>query len=156
VITSVLFVCLGNICRSPLADGITRHYVQQMGLDIEVDSCGTGDWHIGEAPCANSILVARNHAIDISMLRARQIRYQDLRSFDLIIALDSSNYQDLQKMGATSLYKLGDFGFDGADVPDPYFFEGFSGFEEVYNMIDTAVQNLLKAIQSGALDENSK
>jgi len=139
---SVIFVCLGNICRSPLAEGIARNIVEKEALDIEVDSAGTGDWHIGEPPCENSILVAKKHGIDISYLRARQVTKADIEKFDLIVALDSKNFVDLKKLGATNIVKLGDYGYDGADVPDPYFFHGFDGFEKVYEMIDVCVNNL--------------
>ena len=144
MIDSIVFVCLGNICRSPIAEGIAKNVVEKYGLHVEVDSCGTGDWHIGEHPCANSIKVAKKHGIDISGLVSRQITKKDLEHFEMIIALDSSNYEDLQKMGASNLYKLGDFGYNGADVPDPYFFHGFEGFEKVYKMIDICVNNLFK------------
>jgi protein-tyrosine phosphatase len=139
---SVLFVCLGNICRSPLAEGIAKKLVEEMSLNIRVDSAGTGDWHIGEAPCTNSIKVAKMHGIDISMLRARQIKKSDFDKFEFIVALDESNYKDLKSMGATNLVKLGEYGYEGADVPDPYFFNGFEGFHEVYKMIDICVRNL--------------
>jgi protein-tyrosine phosphatase len=141
---SVLFVCLGNICRSPLAEGIAREIAQAHQLKLKIDSCGTGNWHIGEHPCENSIKVAKQHGIDISMLVSREITRKDLEEFSLIVALDSSNFYDLQKMGAKNLCKLGDFGFDGADVPDPYFFDGFEGFEKVYEMIEICVNNLFK------------
>ncbi len=139
---SVLFVCLGNICRSPLADGIAKKLAEEMALNIRVDSAGTGDWHIGEAPCENSIKIAKMHGIDISMLRARQVNKNDFDTFDLIVALDENNYNDLKAMGATNLVKLGEYGYEGADVPDPYFFSGFEGFHEVYKMIDICVRNL--------------
>jgi len=139
---SVLFVCLGNICRSPLADGIAKELVAKKGLDIKVDSAGTGDWHLGEAPCENSIKVAKINGIDISMLRARKVNKADLKEFDLIVALDESNYMDLKAIGAKNLVKLGEYGYSGADVPDPYFFQGFEGFYEVYKMIDVCVRNL--------------
>jgi len=139
---SVLFVCLGNICRSPLADGIAKKLVEEMTLDIRVDSAGTGDWHVGEAPCENSIKVAKIHGIDISMLRARQVKKSDFDKFELIVALDESNYKDLKAMGTKNLVKLGEYGYEGADVPDPYFFSGFEGFYEVYKMIDICVRNL--------------
>jgi protein-tyrosine phosphatase len=139
---SVLFVCLGNICRSPLAEGIAREKAKNMALNVVVDSAGTGDWHLGEPPCANSIKVAKMHGIDISLLRARKVTKEDFDKFELIIALDDSNMQNLKKMGAKNLFKLGDFGYDGADVPDPYFFDGFDGFIEVFKMIEVCVNNL--------------
>ncbi|MGD9970060.1 MAG: low molecular weight protein-tyrosine-phosphatase [Sulfuricurvum sp.] len=140
---SILFVCLGNICRSPIAEGIARHLIEQGGHAITVDSAGTGYWHVGEPPCAHSIRVAHNHGIDISHLRARQVIKNDFKTFDLIVALDQSNHRDLQDMGCKNLVKLGDFGHGGADVPDPYFFRGFEGFETVYTMIESCVKELL-------------
>jgi protein-tyrosine phosphatase len=141
---SILFVCLGNICRSPLAEGIAREYANKYKLDVFVDSAGTGNWHIGEPPCQNSIKVAKMHGIDISDIRARQVSTEDFEKFDLIVALDENNKKALQKKGAKGVVKLGDFGFDGADVPDPYFFDGFDGFLEVFSMIDICVKNLFK------------
>ena len=140
---SILFVCLGNICRSPIAEGIARYLVEQGGRDITVDSAGTGHWHAGEAPCAHSIEVARKHGVDISTLRARQVKKADFSAFDMIIALDQSNYHDLKTMGCKNLVKLGDYGYNGDDVPDPYFFKGFEGFENVYEMIEDCVKELL-------------
>jgi len=141
---SVLFVCLGNICRSPLAEGIARDLVRKNDMKVVVDSAGTGDWHIGEPPCENSIKVAKLHGIDISDLRARQVSLEDLAQFEVIVALDENNKKTLQKMGRDDILKLGDFGYDGKDVPDPYFFQGFEGFEEVFHMIDVCVKNLFK------------
>jgi protein-tyrosine phosphatase len=141
---SILFVCLGNICRSPIAEGIARHLIEQGDHNIHVDSAGTGYWHIGETPCAHSVQVASNHNVDISTLRARQVTKADFSAFDLIVALDQSNYHDLKAMGCTNLIKLGDYGYEGADVPDPYFFKGFEGFENVYSMIESCVKELLK------------
>lgn len=146
----ILFVCLGNICRSPLAEAIAREKINALGLDFEVDSAGTGSWHIGEPPCENSQKVARLHGIDISALRARQVTSRDFETFDYIVGLDESNVANLQKMGAKKVLKLGAFGYNNEDVPDPYFFDGFEGFEKVYSMIETCVENLLKE-----LDENS-
>jgi protein-tyrosine phosphatase len=139
---SLLFVCLGNICRSPLAEGIARKKATEMGLDIEIDSAGTGDWHIGEPPCQNSLKVAKLHHIDISQLRSRQVTKEDFEKFDCIVALDDSNIANLKKMGAKNIVKLGNYGYDGADVPDPYFFNGFEGFVEVFKMIEVCVNNL--------------
>ncbi|MEN4052783.1 low molecular weight protein-tyrosine-phosphatase [Sulfurimonas sp. NWX79] len=139
---SVLFVCLGNICRSPLAEGIAKAKVQNMGVNIAVDSAGTGGWHLGESPCENAVKVASMHGIDISSLRARKVKPEDFENFELIVALDESNLEYLKQMGAQNLVKLGDFGYDGADVPDPYFFDGFDGFIEVFSMIEVCVNNL--------------
>ena len=141
---SVIFVCLGNICRSPIAEGVARKIAQERGLDVTVDSAGTGSWHIGEAPCEHSVAVARKNAVDISMLRARQIKPKDFEVFDLVIALDENNYNDLKRMGATSLYKLGAFGYNDEDVPDPYFFDGYEGFDKVYEMIEVCVNELFE------------
>lgn len=140
---SVLFVCLGNICRSPIAEGVARKLIEEGGHGIAVDSAGTGSWHVGEAPCKHSVTVARNNGVDISHLRARQVTKADFKAFDLIVALDASNYRDLRAMGCQNLVKLGDYGYGGADVPDPYFFDGFEGFENVYTMIRECVSELL-------------
>lgn len=140
---SILFVCLGNICRSPIAEGVARRLIEQRGHNIVVDSAGTGNWHVGETPCEHSVAVARNHDIDISQLRARQVKKADFTTFDLIVALDQNNYRDLKALGCKNVVKLGDYGHGGADVPDPYFFDGFEGFENVYTMIESCVKELL-------------
>lgn len=140
---SILFVCLGNICRSPIAEGIARKLIEEGDHAITVDSAGTGSWHVDEAPCKHSITVAQQHGVDISKLRARQVKKSDFSTFDLIVALDESNYHDLKALGCTNLVKLGDYGHEGADVPDPYFFDGFEGFENVYAMIESCVNKLL-------------
>lgn len=140
---SILFVCLGNICRSPLAEGIAKEIANKQGLDIEIDSCGTGSWHVGEAPCDDAIRVAKEHSLDISMLRARQVTKNDLAAFELVIALDEKNLHDLKVMGANNIHKLGTYGYNNEDVPDPYFFPGFEGFDKVYEMIESCVTNLL-------------
>ena len=141
---SVIFVCLGNICRSPIAEGCAKKIVYENNLEIKVDSAGTGDWHVGERPCENSIKIAHENGIDISDLRARQVRKSDFVEFDLIVVLDDNNYRDLTLMGAKNIVKLGDFGYDGKDIPDPYFFQGFDGFREVFKMIDICVHNIFK------------
>lgn len=143
-ISSLLFVCLGNICRSPLAQVIAKDIINKHNLDIKVASAGTGNWHIGEAPCKNSQKVAQQHSLDISHYQARQVTKQDFQNFDLIIGLDSSNIANLQKIGCPNPLLLGDFGFEGEDVPDPYFFNGFEGFTTVYSMIEKCVNRLFK------------
>ncbi len=146
---SVLFVCLGNICRSPLAQGIANEYCNENNIELICESAGTGSWHIGEPPCENSIKVARDNGIDISTQRARQVKVEDFEKYDIIVGLDDSNIKNLKKLGCENPLKLGDFGFDGEDVPDPYFFDGFEGFDKVYNMIEVCVKTLIrqKAIQ---------
>lgn len=140
---SILFVCLGNICRSPIAEGVARKLIEQGGHTIMVDSAGTGSWHVGEPPCEHSVTVARKYGVDISHLRSRQVKKSDFSAFDLIVALDASNYRDLKALGCKNLVKLGEFGYDGADVPDPYFFKEFEGFEHVFTMIESCVKELL-------------
>ncbi|ADN09820.1 low molecular weight protein-tyrosine-phosphatase [Sulfurimonas autotrophica] len=138
---SVIFVCLGNICRSPLAEGIAKKIAKEHNIDINIDSAGTGDWHIGEAPCEGSLRVAQMHGIDISHLRARQFTKEDVNIFDLIVVFDEKNMLHVKEMGAKNIKKLGCFAYDCQDVPDPYFFNGFDGFLEVYKMIEICVNN---------------
>jgi protein-tyrosine phosphatase len=135
---SILFVCLGNICRSPLAEGIANEYCNQNNIDLVCESAGTGSWHIGEPPCENSIRVAKDNGIDISSQRARQVTLEDFEKYDIIVGLDDSNIKNLKKLGCKNPLKLGDFGFDG-----------FEGFDKVYNMIEVCVKTLIrqKAIQ---------
>lgn len=142
-VKSIVFVCLGNICRSPLAQAVAQEYIKQKGLDIKVCSAGTGDWHVGEPPCENSIKVALENGIDISHQRAKQITKEDFNNYDLVVGLDSSNIQNLKNLGCKNPLKLGDFGYDGEDVPDPYFFDGYEGFDKVFEMIEVCVKNLI-------------
>lgn len=145
----ILFVCLGNICRSPLAEGIAENYVKENGLDMMIDSCGTGDFHIGEAPCKHSQTIADENGIDISKQKARQVTKEDFKKFDIIVGLDDQNLVDLETMGCPTfkLKKLGLFGLDDVDIPDPYFFAGFEGFEKVYDMIEIATINLIDEVK---------
>ncbi|WP_072679431.1 low molecular weight protein-tyrosine-phosphatase [Arcobacter sp. LA11] len=143
-VKSIIFVCLGNICRSPLAEGIAKKYAKEYNLDIKIESAGTGNWHIGEAPCPDSIKIGQQNGVDISSQRAQLVQVDDFKNFDLVIGLDDNNVRDLKKLGCKNPLKLGDFGCDGDDVPDPYFFDGFEGFDKVYEMIDTCVKNLIE------------
>jgi len=126
---SVLFVCLGNICRSPLAEAAFRAEADRLGLEVEVDSAGTGDWHIGHAPDHRAAAVAARNGIDISHLRARQVGPEDFRRFDHIVALDARNLRDLEKMrphqAKARLSLLLDHvpGREGQAVADPYYGE---------------------------------
>lgn len=140
---SIIFVCLGNICRSPIAQGVAQKYIKEKNLDIKIASAGTGDWHIGEAPCEHSIKVAAINDVDISKQKAQQVQKSDFSNYDLVVGLDDSNVENLKKLGATNILKLGNYGFDGADVPDPFFFDGFEGFDKVFEMIEICVKNLI-------------
>ncbi|MBU0926003.1 low molecular weight phosphotyrosine protein phosphatase [bacterium] len=142
-VKSIIFVCLGNICRSPLAEGIAKQYIIEKNLDLIIQSAGTGNWHIDEPPCENSIKVAKLNGVDISKQKAQQVKKSDFKNFDLVVGLDDSNISNLKNLGCDNPLKLGDFGFDGADVPDPYFFDGFEGFDKVFEMIDVCVRNLI-------------
>ena len=125
--TSILFVCLGNICRSPLAEAAFRAEVERLGLDVEVDSAGTGDWHRGHPPDRRAIAAAGRNGIDISHLRARQVRPEDFDRFDHIVALDRQNLRDLRRLqpagSKARLSLLLDHvdGREGEAVADPYY-----------------------------------
>lgn len=152
----VLFVCLGNICRSPLGEGMFRHLVTEMGLEDRflIDSAGTGNWHIGAPPHVDSQRVARERGMDISDQRARQITPLDLRDFDYLIAMDSSNKEGILALDPNGRYAdkvklmLEFYPECGMkDVPDPYF-GGPEGFSPVLDMIEEASRNLLMQILS--------
>ncbi|KMS59703.1 phosphotyrosine protein phosphatase [Novosphingobium barchaimii LL02] len=147
-IPSVLFVCLGNICRSPLAEAALRREAGVAGLDILVDSAGTGSWHIGKGPDPRSCAEAQRHGIDIRSYRARQATPEDFARFDRIIALDAANYADLQRIAPRNphakLSLLLDHvpGLEGQDVADPYY-GGPEGFEETWQQVSAAARQLV-------------
>lgn len=149
---SVLFVCTGNICRSPTAEGVFRAQVRQSGFEqrFVIDSAGTGGWHHGEAPDPRSVKAAMTRGVDISPLRARQLRQQDYSNFDYLIALDRTHLTHMQEnqppatQGRLSLLmsysKM--TGSGSGDVPDPYY-GGPDDFERVYDLIESGTQGLL-------------
>lgn len=149
----VLFVCLGNICRSPTAHGVFDSFLAQRGLQatIAVDSCGTGEWHVGSAPDHRAVAAAARRGYDLSGLRARQVSPTDFDTFDYILAMDRDNLADLEAMrpadysGHLGLFLS--FAEDGAprDVPDPYY-GGDSGFDRVLDLIESASDGLLQAL----------
>ena len=147
-------VCLGNICRSPLAHGILKNKAIKNELNIFVDSAGTGSWHIGENPDIRSIEVALNHGIDISNQRARQFKISDFDEFDIIYVMDSSNYQNIvnmtdapEKLLKVKLILNEVYPNDNRSVPDPYY-GGDSGFENVYTMLNKACNRIIEKIRS--------
>ncbi len=141
--SSLLFVCLGNICRSPLAEGIAKHIAREHGLSIEIDSAGTGKWHIGEAPCEASQRIALKNGIDISDLRARTVLPEDKERFEKIVAMDKENKRTLEDLGFRNTKLLGDYGdYGGKDVPDPYY--ATDAIKEVFTMIRTCVEDIFR------------
>jgi protein-tyrosine phosphatase len=145
----LLFVCLGNICRSPLAEGIMKHKIAEQGLDWEVDSAGTGGWHAGDLPDSRSIQVAKKHGIDLTYQRARKLRSIDYEAFDRIYVMDSMNYQDVKRLANEDEYHKIELIMNEVEphrninVPDPYYGEG-DGFEHVFQMLDRACDAIIK------------
>lgn len=148
---SVLFVCLGNICRSPLAEAALRAEAERLGLDVEADSAGTGDWHVGAPPDARAVAVARRNGVDISRLRARQVGPQDFHRFDHVVALDAQNLRDLKLLrpeGArASLSLLLDHveGREGEAVADPYYGED-AHFDATWSDVTQGAQALARRL----------
>jgi len=148
----ILFVCLGNICRSPIAEGIARQLIKDKGLEMEVDSAGTSSWHEGEPPCDHSVKIANLHGIDISGQASRPVTETDKNYFDHIVAMDGQNLKDLEIRGFQNVHLLGDFGgHGGADVPDPYYFPGFDGFEKVYAMIERSLNDFIDKVENESI-----
>jgi protein-tyrosine phosphatase len=149
--TRVLFVCLGNICRSPMAEGIFRKLAEERGLDgrVEVDSAGTGSWHVGEPPDPRARHAAARHGVDISTLRGRQVTRTDFERFDYVVAMDRDNLHALQQLCPQALrgrlHRCTHFAGGPADVPDPYY-GGPDGFEQVYHLIRRNAEALLDRI----------
>lgn len=158
---SVLFVCLGNICRSPTAHGVFASMVKQAGLSdvIYVDSAGTGGWHIGSAPDVRACKAAAARGYDLSALRARQIEAADFERFDLILVMDRQNLISLERFShnhcvhsATPQLFLEQFGrqFPAHEVPDPYYGDA-DGFDHVLDLVEDASRNLLSCLQKTRL-----
>jgi protein-tyrosine phosphatase len=148
---AVLFVCLGNICRSPLAEAAFRAEGARIGLDVEVDSAGTGDWHVGKPPDRRAQAVAKRYGIDISLHRARQVTCHDFQRFSHLVALDLQNLATLEAMrpaaGAAELSLLLDYveGRKGEAVADPYYGEA-AGFEVTWAAVTTGAEALARRI----------
>ncbi|WP_370599777.1 low molecular weight protein-tyrosine-phosphatase [Pseudomonas nitroreducens] len=149
----VLFVCLGNICRSPTAEGVFRHKVREAGLEdrIEIDSAGTGDWHVGKAPDARTRAAALRRGYDLSSLRARQVSAADFSRYDLILAMDHANLRDLERLRAgTGTAELDlflrRFDLEIDEVPDPYY-GGDDGFEQVLDLVEQACDGLFMEVK---------
>ena len=143
---SILFVCLGNICRSPSAEGVVRRMAAERGISLQLDSAGTGTWHLGDPPYAPMQAAASARGYDLSDLRARQVSRSDFDRFDLIVAMDADNLANLEAMrprqGGAELRLFTDYAAaTGADeVPDPYFTRDFDG---TLDLIESAARGLL-------------
>jgi protein-tyrosine phosphatase len=156
----VLFVCLGNICRSPTAEGAMRTLVRDADLEerIELDSAGTGSWHVGSAPDERATAAAAERGVVLEGA-ARRVRLDDFNDFDLILAMDSANLRDLQQLapdgeGRAKVRLLREFdpasdGTDDLEVPDPYYGEG-DGFERVLDLVQAACAGLLAQLRVDA------
>ncbi|WP_137817856.1 low molecular weight protein-tyrosine-phosphatase [Pseudomonas sp. 2FG] len=149
----VLFVCLGNICRSPTAEGVFRHKLREAGLEarVEVDSAGTGDWHVGKAADTRTRRAAQLRGYDLAQLRGRQVSTTDFQAFDLILAMDQSNLQHLKAMRPASAKAeldlfLRRYQLALDEVPDPYY-GGEDGFEQVLDLIEQASDALLDEVK---------
>jgi protein-tyrosine phosphatase len=156
----ILFVCLGNICRSPTAEGVMAKLVEQAGLQesIEFDSAGTGGWHVGSPPDARASAAALDRGIALDGA-ARQVKTEDFEDFDLILAMDRSNLRDLEAVAPAHakprVRLLREFDPASADagdldVPDPYYGAG-NGFEEVLDLVQAACEGLLREIRAGTI-----
>ena len=149
---SVLFVCLGNICRSPLAEAAFRAEAEKAGLEVEVDSAGTGDWHLGHAPDKRAQAVARRNGLDISAYRARQVTPEDFLCFAHIVALDANNLADLRALGpadaSAELSLLLDHvpGREGEAVADPFYGDD-AGFDITWDDVTAGARALVERLQ---------
>lgn len=143
----VLFVCLGNICRSPTAEGIFRTKAEQLGLEVDHDSAGTSGYHAGNPPDKRSIAKAAEHGVDISDLRSRQITHADFEYFDHILCMDTDNLEGVLSLAPNNTKSKIELILDYhnhavVDVPDPYYND--DGFELVFNLLDSAIDNFIQ------------
>lgn len=149
--TRVLFVCLGNICRSPLAEGLFLHHLQTANLldAYDADSAGTGAWHVGNPPDPRSIAVAAVNGVDITQQRAQQVEDVHFSEFDYLVGMDHSNVARLKRLapaGSAATVRML-FEHSGQDVPDPYF-GGNDGFQRVFDMVFQGTKELLDELES--------
>jgi protein-tyrosine phosphatase len=143
----VLFVCTGNICRSPTAEGVLRELANRAGMRLHVESAGIGQWHIGCAPDERAQRHAKGRGYDLSALRARQVRPSDFEEFDVILAMDRSHLAALQRMAPAGYKDKIRLLVPERDVPDPYY-GGPEGFEKVLDLVEAACRDLLQELKA--------
>ena len=143
---SVLFVCTGNICRSPTAEGVLRHLAEREGIELHIASAGTGDWHVGSPPDERAQHHARGRGYDLSAQRARQVRKADFDEFDLILAMDRGHLRALERIAPPEARHKVRLLIAGRDVPDPYY-GGPQGFEHVLDLVEAACRDLLQELR---------
>ena len=142
----VLFVCTGNICRSPTAEGVLRQLAKQAGIAVHVESAGTGDWHVGLPPDSRAQHHARGRGYDLSAQRARQVHAADFERFDLIVAMDRGHLRILGELCPPAHRAKLRLLVEGREVPDPYY-GGQEGFERVLDMVEAGCRDLLEEIR---------
>jgi protein-tyrosine phosphatase len=146
----ILFVCLGNICRSPLAEGIMLKLISDKNLSIEIDSAGTSNFHVGETPDYRTVLNAKKHDVDLTPLKARQFSEKDFNKFDTIYVMDKSNMTNVLALAKNKeqeqkveLFLNALFPNQNREVPDPYF-GGEEGFEDVFNLVYSTCEKMIE------------
>ena len=144
---AVLFVCTGNICRSPTAEGVLKSMARKAGLQLQIESAGIGDWHVGSAPDERAQHHARGRGYDLSTLRARQVKASDFEEFDLILAMDCGHLRALQRLAPPRQLRKVRLLVPGRDVPDPYY-GGAEGFEEVLDLVEAACRDLVQELKA--------
>lgn len=148
---SILFVCTGNICRSPTAEGVLRHLASERSLELRIESAGVGDWHIGDPPDERALRHAKSRGYDLSAQRARQVRAQDFEEFDMILAMDRGHLRALQKMAPAQHHAKIRLFVAGSDVPDPYY-GGAEGFEKVLDLVEAQCRRLIDELRQSPWD----
>jgi protein-tyrosine phosphatase len=143
---SILFVCTGNICRSPTAEGVLRYLSEKAGLELHIESAGLGDWHVGQAPDERSQQHARKRGYDLSAQRARQVTVRDFERFDMILAMDRGHLGALKKLAPARHHARIRLFVEGRDVPDPYS-GGPEGFEHVLDLVEARCRALLEELK---------